>query len=45
MRMTPYSIDKINAALLETGFTNVQFKLFPVRSDDSLASFVFATKK
>jgi ubiquinone/menaquinone biosynthesis C-methylase UbiE len=45
MRMTPYSIDKINAALLEIGFSNVQFKLFPVKSHGSLPAFVFATKK
>ena len=44
MRGTPYSIEGLRAFLLETGFRNVEYRIFPTNSNQDLHSFVLATK-
>jgi hypothetical protein len=44
MRGTPYSIEGLRAFLLQTGFRNVEYRIFPTNSNQDLHSFVLATK-
>lgn len=44
MRMTPYSMDSLCNRLVDIGFGQVEFRVFPTKSNGVLHSFVFATK-
>ena len=44
MRVTPYPIQPLRNALTAIGFSNIEFRLFPTKSNNDLYSFVFATK-
>jgi predicted SAM-dependent methyltransferase len=44
MRMTSYPAQHLYDSLVATGFKDVQFRSFSVRSNGDLHSFVFATK-
>ena len=44
MRMTPYPIRSLNTFLSELGFKNIEFRIFPTKSNGDLQPFVFATK-
>jgi ubiquinone/menaquinone biosynthesis C-methylase UbiE len=44
MRGTQYSVNSLNVFLTDVGFRNVEFRIFPVRSNADLHPFVLATK-
>jgi ubiquinone/menaquinone biosynthesis C-methylase UbiE len=44
MRVTSYPIQRLSEFLTALGFTNIEFRLFPAKSNGDLYSFVFATK-
>jgi ubiquinone/menaquinone biosynthesis C-methylase UbiE len=44
MRVTPYPIHVVRDYLLELGFRDIEFRLFPAKSNGDLYSFVFARK-
>jgi ubiquinone/menaquinone biosynthesis C-methylase UbiE len=44
MRGTPYSTEALYAFLAGLGFRNVEFRIFPTKSNNDLHPFVFATK-
>jgi SAM-dependent methyltransferase len=44
MRGTSYPIRNLNLFLSDLGFKNVEFRIFPVKSNGDLHPFVFATK-
>jgi ubiquinone/menaquinone biosynthesis C-methylase UbiE len=44
MRSTPYSIESLTRFLTELGLRNVEFRIFPMKSNGDPHSFVFATK-
>jgi ubiquinone/menaquinone biosynthesis C-methylase UbiE len=44
MRATAYPLTSLRLFLLNIGFKNVEFRIFPMRSNGELHPFVFATK-
>jgi ubiquinone/menaquinone biosynthesis C-methylase UbiE len=44
MRGTSYPIQSLHRSLVDLGFQNVEFRLYPLPSNGDLHSFVFATK-
>lgn len=44
MRGTPYSTDALYTFLTGLGFKNVEFRIFPTKSNGALHPFVFATR-
>ena len=44
MRGTSYLIRSLSVFLAELGFKNIEFRIFPIKSDGNPHSFVFATK-
>jgi SAM-dependent methyltransferase len=44
MRVTPYPIRPLTDFLMSIGFRDIEFRLFPTKSNGDLYSFVFATK-
>jgi ubiquinone/menaquinone biosynthesis C-methylase UbiE len=44
MRVTPYSIKALSLFLSDLGFKKVEFRIFPLKSNESHHPFVFATK-
>jgi hypothetical protein len=45
MRRTPYPIQSLGQILSQLGFTNIQFRIFPVKSNGDLHPFIFATRQ
>jgi ubiquinone/menaquinone biosynthesis C-methylase UbiE len=44
MRQTPYPIRSLHLFLADLGFKNIEFRIFPTKSNGDLHPFVFATK-
>jgi ubiquinone/menaquinone biosynthesis C-methylase UbiE len=44
MRGTPYPIQSLNRFLVDLGFKNIEFRIFPLMCNGDLHPFVFATK-
>lgn len=44
MRLTPYPIHAVNSFLSDCGFKNIEFRIFPLKSNGDPHPFVFATK-
>jgi ubiquinone/menaquinone biosynthesis C-methylase UbiE len=44
MRGTSYPLRSLNRLLVDLGFTNIQFRIYPLPSNGDLHPFVFATK-
>jgi len=43
-RGTPYSINTLNYFLADIGFKNIEFRIFPLKSNGSNHFFAFASK-
>jgi hypothetical protein len=44
MRNTPYSIKDLRLFLADLGFKDIEFRIFPTKSNGDPHPFVFATK-